>query len=634
MVKLAKVGLVGLMLIVALLAVGACSSTDYHSEASDITGTPAVGEVPERISLSQGWDQETRERFWFTSQGSRIIPYSWFTWLEQPNSEELFRSSVHMEMLRYLPSDTSSDNPSGLPIGFVAAHDKKTDEAWVGMTCAACHTNQIDYQGKKLLIDGAPTLANFVLFYQRLVDALNQTQQDDAKFERFARKILRDEYSVNSARELRAMLTSVALAAAERMVVNELPEDFPEDFTSYARLDAFGNIQNAGTAFALNNLSNRNDPTGPVSYPFLWGTHQSDVVQWNASAPNTPVVGPLARNVGEVVGVFGDLVMQEHSRFHWRRLFLGEKIKYTSNVDIEGLGYLESMVKTLQSPVWPVEYLPAIDTVKAAKGRVLFESKCIACHQIVPRENEYKSYTAKQIDIKKVGTDPVTARNADRRCAKTLALQDTKKMVLFGEKLGAESAAITIPVNGSIGVILNHPLTALEAGLRPMRTKVEHTSDVSRPTFTQEHETELDSEVATHDKSIKDYMTEHLQNVDKIRRSSDDQSSCGDPDARLVYKARPLNGIWATAPYLHNGSVPNLWALLQKEDDRPASFWVGSREFDPVNVGFDVAKGLNEFKVNDAKGNERAGNSNRGHDYGTKWTDEQKWAVVEFMKTL
>jgi hypothetical protein len=42
-------------------------------------------------------------------------------------------------------------------------------------------------------------------------------------------------------------------------------------------LDAFGNIQNAGTAFALHDLNNKNIPNAPVSYPFIWGTHQSDV---------------------------------------------------------------------------------------------------------------------------------------------------------------------------------------------------------------------------------------------------------------------------------------------------------------------------------------------------------------------
>jgi hypothetical protein len=54
----------------------------------------------------------------------------------------------------------------------------------------------------------------------------------------------------------------------------------------------------------------------------------------------------------------------------------------------------------------------------------------------------------------------------------------------------------------------------------------------------------------------------------------------------LGYKFRPLTGIWATAPYLHNGSVPTLYDLLLPPSDRPTSFYVGTREFDPVKVGF------------------------------------------------
>ena len=51
------------------------------------------------------------------------------------------------------------------------------------------------------------------------------------------------------------------------------------------------------------------------------------------------------------------------------------------------------------------------------------------------------------------------------------------------------------------------------------------------------------------------------------------------------YKARPLDGIWATAPYLHNGSVPNLDALLQPAAKRPLSFSIGVKTFDPVQGG-------------------------------------------------
>src|SRR5262249_10387135 len=58
--------------------------------------------------------------------------------------------------------------------------------------------------------------------------------------------------------------------------------------------------------------------------------------------------------------------------------------------------------------------------------------------------------------------------------------------------------------------------------------------------------------------------------------------------ALMQYKARPLDGIWATAPYLHNGSVPTLWHLLSPYDERNDRkvFLLGNREFDTIRVGY------------------------------------------------
>lgn len=53
-----------------------------------------------------------------------------------------------------------------------------------------------------------------------------------------------------------------------------------------------------------------------------------------------------------------------------------------------------------------------------------------------------------------------------------------------------------------------------------------------------------------------------------------------------AYKARPLDGIWATAPFLHNGSVPTVYQLLSPQAERDQTFYRGSFEYDPRHLGY------------------------------------------------
>jgi hypothetical protein len=103
-------------------------------------------------------------------------------------------------------------------------------------------------------------------------------------------------------------------------------------------------------------------------------------------------------------------------------------------------------------------------------------------------------------------------------------------------------------------------------------------------------------------------------------------------DPKMVYKGRPLQGIWATAPYLHNGSVPNLWEILLPPAQRSKTFYLGTREFDPKNVGYEMAQSAdNSFRFDTSL----PGNSNTGHDYGNdNLSDADRWALVEYMKTF
>ena len=90
------------------------------------------------------------------------------------------------------------------------------------------------------------------------------------------------------------------------------------------------------------------------------------------------------------------------------------------------------------------------------------------------------------------------------------------------------------------------------------------------------------------------------------------------------------DGIWATAPYLHNGSVQNLYELLLPANKRKTKFYVGSRKFDTKLVGF-KSKQRRYTSLLDVS---LPGNSNLGHEYGTSLNKSERWALIEFLKTL
>ena len=113
---------------------------------------------------------------------------------------------------------------------------------------------------------------------------------------------------------------------------------------------------------------------------------------------------------------------------------------------------------------------------------------------------------------------------------------------------------------------------------------------------------------------------------------------------RGAYQAPPLDGIWATAPYFHNGSVPTVYQVL-KSRTRPTiftrSFQTGKQDYDQEKLGWKhtaLKRAANpdlplieRRKVYDTT---QPARSNRGHRFGDKLTHQQRMAVIEYLKTL
>ncbi|TWU49465.1 di-heme-cytochrome C peroxidase [Rubripirellula reticaptiva] len=621
------------------------------------------GDAVDRVvTLKQNWSDEESNWFYNVPQGSRLLPYDWFLHLEQPASVSPFFDPEHIRDLGYIPRNVSADNPDGLPLGFVkdAAYDDGT--AGLGLTCAACHTSQINHGRVGYIIDGGPAMGDMQTLMKHLVASLDNTVKQDGKFLRFAGKLFGSDDSEENRKLLRSALQSAASARAGYNTRN-FPNEDAEGF-GHGRVDAFGAIFNEVSVTFLGISENVRPASAPVSYPCLWDAPQHDRVQWNGAAENrtselgkllfgTVKVGALGRNTGEVLGVFGHAEIEDHELLVPR--------KYASTVNKANLLEIEDSLERLWSPEWPTAF-GAIDKSRKLRGEALFVENCQSCHQAIDRTADDRKVTAMMSDE---GTDPAMAMNFGRT-AKTGVLEGRRISLSDHERFGSEAPIGSLLKHLVQRVMLNslpraeikNLLVTGKAGDEELSPGYQNTAvirfgdnSVNVPLDSLARIGDATIQISAGNEklnSLADMIRTKLAADPKVAGalesvvSSQERVTLSQPDdegsggelrvneatASFAYKARPLNGIWATAPYLHNGSVPTLWELLLPEGKRKPTFHVGSIEFDPVHVGFvDDAR----FPTFDTSVD---GNLNIGHEHGVDLEDDQKLDLIEYLKSL
>lgn len=633
--KRALIGVVALLC--ALLA-----GYPQMSSAQPCNSGTFDGAFSGEVLLAQNWNCRERQEFWFTDQGSQIIPYVWFLHLEQAGSTAKFSDPANMDRYRYLPQNPTALNPDALPIGFTKGNAKankaygKISQDWLGLTCAACHTGQVEFNGAKYLIDGAPTMGDFETLFHDLVEAMKATLDDETKFERFAAAVIADSQARNNGGasdrdQLRGQLRSMTTIRDDWNERNRGASPY-----GHARLDAIGAIFNAVVATGLGEPGNVTLADAPVSYPFIWDTPQHDKVQWNGSVTNAGP-GALGRNVGEVLGVFGTLRLNTH------RL---SRTGHASSVNVASLAKLEALMWQLQSPQWSDTGLPEIDQAKAITGRGVFEEFCDSCHRDIDRADPDRRIKARMIPVfnpnnpnnpNALGTDITMAENFLTKTARARrltrrftrywgVLSKFKRFERRDQDHALNAKILGYAVIGTITrVFFDNPedtIKAIKVGQPPAIVKILEKAE--------RHLAGMDDKG---DKArIRKYLKEMGREIEEPELDPTRQV-CFPKGVLPCYKARPLNGIWATAPYLHNGSVRTMRQLLLPADQRDPSFNVGTREFDPVDMGF---RNNGAFTLDTSL----PGNSNAGHDgpiYGNDAlaSDPARMdALLEYLKTL
>jgi hypothetical protein len=230
------------------------------------------------IYLDQTWSQADRETYYQIPQGAQIISYDIFLNLEIAGGQELFRSDTNSErygLITQAPNPRT--NPDGLPIGLtktVVTEGRFKGET-VGITCAACHTGQLHYQGKRIRVDGAVGNTFDVMAYmQAFDDALQTTLTDAAKFERLAARL--GASSPDAKSELRKRLES----DADRVHHYRTRSIASPVAWGPGRIDAFSEIFNRVVADLPGIYQNWSTPSAPAKMPFLWNATQGAWTQW------------------------------------------------------------------------------------------------------------------------------------------------------------------------------------------------------------------------------------------------------------------------------------------------------------------------------------------------------------------
>ena len=646
--------------------------------------------------LDQNWSTEDRHWFHHVSQGTKTfpVPYAWFVALEQPkihlfSKPGLLSDSFYLERFGFIPSpktihtdkatllsygyaetaDAPASTPSlsdkwpvenfdGLPVGF-ARLSGATDPAsgtslpdMIGLTCAACHSGSIRYKGTSIRYDGGPAMVNLLNLEEATGLSIAYTLSPllPFRFDRFATRVLGPNASEADRAALKKGLTAAwnvafSQATALKNLYTRVHQQDTEE--GYGRLDALNRIGNqvfytdmalSGVTVSDNNMHVRD---APVSFPPIWTVPWFWWAQYDAS-----IEQPLIRNAGEALGVAALLNLSPDT---------APDALFRSSVDIENLVSIETMLRGpdpfkqnppeftgLKSPKWPADIFQGdtewkIDLARVAKGRAIYADICAECHLGPVNDHAFDT----QFPDKSFWTSPHLQKDGDGPM-----LDEVQKGV---GGMGTDPAQAHV-------LMLRRVEVPGFLDLEPDRDLAKRWGCSGVPASTS---TDMSFAIALMimvEKASDKWMEDHHLSDEQKQALWRSRKNCPNPgDAKQThYRARPLNGVWATAPYLHNGSVPSLYWMLKPAAERPKQFCMGTRDFDPKQVGFHVEPGEKPacrhgetlFSAVDSKGTPIPGNSNLGHSLegtpgpgkpgviGRLLTDGERYDLIEYLKTL
>lgn len=635
---------------------------------------------------------QEKQDFYHLSEGSDIYPYDWLVRIKSSYEQERtgtwdrgFFDGIEsrVNILKDSKDNRYLFDYIGLTAGW-SGHASESADAlksenngpmlrWVGSTpsvrmvginCAFCHVGAVTVDGQSKIIDGSQALVNVQRLYaDMIVSTISLLFNADDQLEKF---LVQFDYSQDEAKQLAkefakqtlketSFKTKMQLLAKQIGLLGKLgPRTFAGEEENIAR--HFERLLRLTHRLKPNqDLGNELRKKFEFLANFAGGspkfTTQGETVRkerfHKANDGFTRLEAFVSAgnrvfrdrkdwvDVDNPVGLPAIWGVDKKAVFHYtgntnttlirnigQALSLGAVIlddQYRSAVKIENIGRLEKISTKIVAPSWEDYVSAKIDRKKADAGQKHYQRLCSGCHTptLVGPNHDLENYPF--VDLDKIGTDPNLAKNAVKPIREGVSYSSMFVKTMYGI-LDAYKK--------------EHP--SLRAEVDACRELDKRGKEWIRESYNPDQ----------------DQAQGFTDNFPIVRKNSG-------------YMARNLKGIWATAPYLHNNSVPTLWDLLQPADQRPQIFERGINRFDPVKVGLtqrfpytadktgllltrksgeklektdcEATSGqvLNEvWEVDVCLDTKLSGNSNHGHEFGVKLKDSEKWELIEYLKTL
>jgi hypothetical protein len=638
---------------------------------------------------------DERPGFYHDSEGSELFPYRWFLLMENKYTGKRFVKDLERFGLVWERDAKTGDLPIGLTRKIPRDLQVPFKVEMLGINCTACHVGQMRFDKKCLRVDGAPNMFDVRKFYVEMLDSAVDTLKSPSKLWKLLMGIPAKD-------DVNAQSDAAKLKASEDAGLETLRKALAEEgHPELQKLETAIDNKSTELAEALNTLEGHmNDldkvrdegPDGKELGEEIDKLIAGELERFDADHAKDPtlvhkvllgqatLVTPSADVESPLVSVQGleglktratgirtqgiltipELVLGWFSRLRGRVRLFAARVKFLQGVaannvsgSTDALGGRTDAFGFARNFLFGQKYGFTANTAPIAYPHLWGFSNVEWLHW-----NGNTTSVLQRNMGQALGVGAVVASDG----SSTLQFESLHDLETFAMKLEAPVwPSFFPPINqdladkgkkiyadrclachGDIEAAPPPPgqiAGVKEFALDDIRTDPNQANNFDAPLadgveFYAELEKALDA-------ILNKYIADN-DIPEATARSWEPRGTQNTFRANAFYNARPLRGIWASPPYLHNGSVPTMEALLLPEAERPARFAVGVREYDPVRMGYawpelTVDECATEPTCYDTSvtGNTNVGHSNLpggAFDYGTELTADERKQLIEYIK--